>query len=97
MSLPSTMRSIPGALNTRLRGADAFTLGVVFTGKVKPLEFALHEVLSDGLRLSPFPAGQPIAFYPFTSMTSIEIVEAEAAPSPLSDLTTDNRPEETQA
>lgn len=98
MKAPSSQRNLAAVLTAALRGPDAFTLQVVFVGKVKPVELWLCEVLSDGIRAC---AGHdaPYALYPFSGMLSVSLdyngVEPEAdEEAPLDDLSTPSGPEE---
>lgn len=80
MSFPSSTRSLASVLTNALRGPDAFTLQVVFTGKVKPVELTLYEVLADGIRAAPFfgDGNPPEQLYPFSGITSIAVSYNEA-------------------
>lgn len=65
--------TIAGCLDRVIKSSNAFTLQVVFCGKVKPVEFALYHVFDDGLRMAPFGTDEEPKLYPLTAIQSIEI------------------------
>ena len=84
--------TIASRIELALKSGDAFTLQVVFCGKVKPVEFALYRVFDDGFDMAPFgDPGGGRAFYPLSGMQSILIDWAEKPEAP------EATPEETPA
>ncbi|SFJ48034.1 hypothetical protein SAMN03159338_1511 [Sphingomonas sp. NFR04] len=80
------LRTIAQILDERLKdesdthGGANFTLKVIWNGDDHEVEMKLHEVLADGLRLTPAAEKQPgepwpISMSPFTAFDMIRIVE----------------------
>lgn len=94
MKAPSSQRNLAAVLTAALRGPDAFTLQVVFVGKVKPVELWLYEVLSDGVMAAP-AYDAPVQAYPFSGMLSVSVDYCDApVEAALDDLSTPSGPEE---